>query len=193
MPESISGEYHLTNVREMASGFLLHPDGRFEFYFSYGALDRFGKGNWELRGNAILFNSVANPGPGFRLVSSRKNSEKLTLVRVESQNRMLLQFMYCSLAKGEGDSWFPMSREGEIEYPPHPIESISLRFEFCPDQDLHYSVPDNEHNEFVFHPEPWLGEVFLENFELEIIPDGLRGKHPLMQGDSFSYGKTPES
>jgi len=189
MPESIPGEYHLRNVREMASGFLLHPDNRFEFYFSYGALDRFGKGVWEVKGNTVVFNCAENPGPGFRLASSRKTGDDLIRIRIDSQNRMLLQFMYCSLDNGAPDSWYPMSREGEIEYPACPLSTISLRFEFCPDQDLRFRVPENGHNEFVFRPENWLGEVFLEDFILEITSDGFRGRHPFMEGESFSYGK----
>ena len=38
------GEYYLTGVMETASGFRLNADSSFDFFFSYGALDRSGKG-----------------------------------------------------------------------------------------------------------------------------------------------------
>ena len=41
------GTYLLQGVREMASGFELKADSTFEFFFSYGALDRYGKGKWK--------------------------------------------------------------------------------------------------------------------------------------------------
>jgi hypothetical protein len=39
---NITGVYNLRGVMEMASGFKLNNDSSFEFYFSYGALDRYG-------------------------------------------------------------------------------------------------------------------------------------------------------
>ncbi len=40
----------------MASGFLLNPDKTFQFFFSYGALDRTGTGTWTEK-NGQLINS----------------------------------------------------------------------------------------------------------------------------------------
>ena len=39
---SLAGEYYLKAVMETASGFNPHSDSTFEFFFSYGALDRYG-------------------------------------------------------------------------------------------------------------------------------------------------------
>ena len=41
------GEYYCESISEMASGFNIKPDSTFEFFFSYGALDRFGTGTWQ--------------------------------------------------------------------------------------------------------------------------------------------------
>ena len=43
--KNITGEYYLQGVIETASGFKLNDDSTFEFFFSYGALDRYGSGN----------------------------------------------------------------------------------------------------------------------------------------------------
>ena len=56
------GEYQLRGVREMASGFKLNEDSTFQFYFSYGALDRFGEGRWTMKGNSLILNSRQSPG-----------------------------------------------------------------------------------------------------------------------------------
>ena len=47
------GEYYLSGVMETASGFKLNPDSTFQFFFSYGALDRSGSGTWKQEGNNI--------------------------------------------------------------------------------------------------------------------------------------------
>ncbi|MBK8301812.1 MAG: hypothetical protein IPK90_15565 [Chitinophagaceae bacterium] len=51
---TLTGEYFLTGVREMASGFLIQPDNTFQFFFAYGALDRMGSGTWSVKGDSIF-------------------------------------------------------------------------------------------------------------------------------------------
>ena len=50
---TLAGEYHLDGVMETGSGLLLHPDGRFEWFFSYGALDLAARGRWTRAGDGI--------------------------------------------------------------------------------------------------------------------------------------------
>ena len=56
-----TGEYYLRGVMETASGFKLNPDSSFQFFFSYGALDRMGSGKWTVRGNELILNSRPRP------------------------------------------------------------------------------------------------------------------------------------
>ena len=73
------GEYYLSGVMETASGFKLNPDSTFQFFFSYGALDRSGSGTWKQEGNNIIFNSKAGTN-GFALVNSNTvNNDRLTI------------------------------------------------------------------------------------------------------------------
>jgi hypothetical protein len=39
---------------EVGSELLLKPNGSFEFYLAYGALDQYGKGCWQVEGNKVL-------------------------------------------------------------------------------------------------------------------------------------------
>ena len=50
----LTGHYYLNGVMEVGSELLLKPDGRFEFYLAYGALDQYGKGCWRIEGNKVL-------------------------------------------------------------------------------------------------------------------------------------------
>jgi hypothetical protein len=47
--KNIAGIYSLEGVMETSSAFQLNSDSGFEFYFSYGALDRHGSGKWSLK------------------------------------------------------------------------------------------------------------------------------------------------
>ncbi len=43
---SLAGHYYLSGVMETGSELLLKPDGQFEWYISYGAVDQTAKGRW---------------------------------------------------------------------------------------------------------------------------------------------------
>jgi hypothetical protein len=57
----LAGEYYLRGEPETASGFKLNEDSTFEFFFSYGALDRYGKGHWQVKDDSLVFNSGQSP------------------------------------------------------------------------------------------------------------------------------------
>jgi hypothetical protein len=50
---------------ETASGFKINEDSSFEFYFSYGALDRYGSGKWNIKNDSIILNSKLFPRERF--------------------------------------------------------------------------------------------------------------------------------
>ena len=50
---ALAGEYSLSGVMETGSGLLLRGDGRFEWYFSYGALDLGARGTWARKGDRV--------------------------------------------------------------------------------------------------------------------------------------------
>ena len=49
----VAGHYYLQGVRETGSELLLRPDGRFEWYITYGALDQTVRGTWTRTGDTI--------------------------------------------------------------------------------------------------------------------------------------------
>ena len=50
----LAGRYHLDGVMETGSDLLLRADGRFEWAFTYGALDLLAKGRWQREGDGIV-------------------------------------------------------------------------------------------------------------------------------------------
>ena len=186
---TLPGEYYLKGMREMASGFLLKPDSSFQFFFSYGALDRQGSGKWAVKNNQLILNSAAKPLYDFALTESKKVPGDFITVRIKDNNTNLLRYMHCSLQNGIEGSWLPANNDGEVRIPKQDIATISLIFEFCTERFSTFSTIDKTHNDFTFRFEPWLMEVFLKDFPLQIDKDGLFGKHPLMGGEEYRYGK----
>ncbi|MDR7097703.1 hypothetical protein J2X04_000050 [Lysobacter niabensis] len=51
---ALSGHYYLQGVMETGSELMLGDDGRFQWYFSYGALDLLAKGRWHREGDRVV-------------------------------------------------------------------------------------------------------------------------------------------
>lgn len=71
-PAERPGHYYLRGVMETGSELLLHPDGRFQWYLVYGALDLFAEGRWQEKDGAVLLTSEKTkdvPEPGFETLT----------------------------------------------------------------------------------------------------------------------------
>ena len=93
--KSLAGEYYLQHVMETASGFQLNPDSSFAFFFSQGALDRTGKGHWQVRNGKLVLQSDPWPGLDFKLDSSSHSAHENILVQVVEKNRNIVALCGC--------------------------------------------------------------------------------------------------
>jgi hypothetical protein len=50
--KTVPGEYYFSR-QEMVAGFKFSPDGRFEFFYSYGAVDRNASGTFSVEGDIL--------------------------------------------------------------------------------------------------------------------------------------------
>jgi hypothetical protein len=187
--EKTAGVYYLHRVKETASGFKLNPDGTFQFFFTYGALDRYGSGNWTLDNDRVVLQSKPWNGKDFVLVNSRNINGNLVLVKIVGGNPVLLRHVFFSLKNGETGSWQQTNDKGEAVFPLQEVSTISVVFEFCPERYTHFTIENHDHNYFEFRFEPWLMEVFFDNFPLKIESYALSGKHPLLKGEKYQYEK----
>ena len=131
------GEYYLRGVMETASGFKVNPDSTFQFFFSYGALDRSGSGTWKQEADKIIFNS--KPGSkGFALINSNTvNDDKIT-IKITDQNPSLQSHVYALLKSGAKQSEEFTDKNGIISFPKQAVDSITLILEFCPERSLFF-------------------------------------------------------
>ena len=187
--DTIAGEYYLTGMMEMASAFLLIPDGTFQFFFTYGALDRYGSGRWEINGDDLLLTSAAPPEADFTLVKSSKQDHDFIQVQMEDADPLLMRHVYCSLDKGQEGTWHQLDHEGAIQLQDRPVTDISLLLEFCAERFSTIPVSDPFHNDFTFRFNETIMEVFVKSLTLKVRGKELNGGHPLLQGNEFRYQK----
>ncbi len=70
--DPICGAWYLRGVMETGSGFLFRENHRFEFFFSYGAVDRTAIGEWTRQGDSIILNNAPGPPRDFRFLRAKK-------------------------------------------------------------------------------------------------------------------------
>lgn len=186
---SMTGDYYLTGVMETASGFRLNTDSTFEFFFSQGALDRVGSGTWSVKNNTILFNSKRRPALDFALIESRRIPGDSVVIIIKDRNTAILRYVDCLLKGSSGNQKGTTDADGIIIFPAQDVEAISLIFQLCPDRYSEFIPEARNRNYFVFRMEPWIAEVFFEQFQLTILNNRLIGRHPLLKGDNFQYVK----
>jgi hypothetical protein len=71
IPANLAGHYYLSGVMETGSELMLKPDGAYHYFISYGAMDQFSQGTWQLIGDAVVLTHTQTPtgGPLFKLDS----------------------------------------------------------------------------------------------------------------------------
>ncbi|MDB5204936.1 MAG: hypothetical protein JWR72_11 [Flavisolibacter sp.] len=187
------GEYYLHGVPETACGFKLNKDSSFESFFSYGALDRSGKGRWQMQNNAVIFNSAPESPYDFALVKSTATDTSKISIIIKDENEQILRYMHCKITGGGKEQEGAADEKGVIEFTVQPIETIELSFEFCPEKKSVFTIESKGHHVFEFRIEPWLMDVFFQNFRLAITKDGFAGGHPLSGAASFKYAMSKPS
>ncbi len=188
--EKTAGVYHLQDVKTTASGFKLNSDGSFLFFFTYGAIDRYGSGQWAIDNDQIVLKSKPWSGKDFAWVGSKAMNQNFVVAKIAGGNPVLLNHVFFSLKNGEKGSWVKTNERGEVAFPLQPVTTVSMVFEFCQERFTHFNIDNPADNYFEFRFEPWLMEVFFNNFQLKLSAYALSGKHPLMQGEKFVYEKS---
>jgi hypothetical protein len=185
----MQGEYYLRGVMETASGFKLNADSSFQFFYSYGALDRYGSGTWKQTNNTIILNSRPQPPKDFALIKSEKSPGDVVTIRIVDNNELILRYVDAIFKTGQSEIEKSTDNKGMIQIPKRQIDSIYLLFRLCPDRYSGFQIPDKAHSYFEFRLEPWIAEVFFRNFSLQVENNNLKGRHPLLKGESFLYEK----
>lgn len=184
---SLTGEYYLRGVMETASGFRLNADSTFEFFFSYGALDRYGKGKWAIKDKRIVFNSPTKPAHDFTLRAGKTVPGKTVTIKMVDINPALVSYIDCRIKSNGKALAEPVSREGTVTFPVNEADTIMLQLQFCPEKISTFTITDKKQNYFEFGIEQWIFEYFFDNFMLAIGKDELTGKHPLLTGNEYRF------
>jgi hypothetical protein len=186
---SIAGVYYLDRIPEMASGFRININNSFDFFFSYGALDRFGSGEWEIIGDNIIFNSKKWIGYDFHITESKIVESENLIIELSEINPALIPYIYICTDEKSKD-WKAPDSKGRWFFGENIFDSFLITCEFCQERFTCVQINCKEHNFFSIVPKEWLFEYYFANFNLQITEDKLVGKHPFLLGNEFNYSKS---
>jgi hypothetical protein len=188
--QNIAGVYNLVGVMETAAGFKLNEDSTFEFYFSYGALDRYGSGTYKMDGDRVIFNSASWPGKDFKLLQSSTGKQNHVVFELKEKNTMLLPYVYFTIFNKGKQTTIKTDSHGMAEAMVQPIDSIGVQFEFTPERMSVFKPSNPNHNYFSFAFEQWVAEVFFKNYPLKISRVGLNGKLFLLGDKEYDFERS---
>ena len=181
--KNITGEYALTGAMETGSAFKLNDDSSFEFYFSYGALDRYGSGKWTMSKDNIVFTGKQSPGKDFKLVSTTATKENFPVIKIEDKNTYLYRLIYCRIQSPEHDTVFAFNDDGILNLP-FAADSMQLLSELCPERGSSFTL-QSKPLAYTFNIEPWIVEVFFNGNTFQHTDDYFEGKFMLVPNDKI--------
>lgn len=163
----LHGEYRLTGIPETASAFMFKPDGRFEFFFIYGAVDRAATGTYSVSGDTIKLQSDKIPGKDFP-VNKEKKQGKGYVIKVSDPNSYLVQNILCIYYIGETENVTYTDENGMIMIDAEQVDKIYLRHELFPDIPTLIKDESNKNNYFEVSLSPTLVNVSFKGIDFTI-------------------------
>lgn len=187
----IPGEYYLQGVRETASGLRFNADSTFDFFFSYGAMDRAARGTWRQQGDSLVLNSPRKPEKDFVLVESKASPEDQVVVQISDPNPLILRYVQCQITTPDGDSLVAEAdQDGRITFGKVPVRSIALVHTIWSDRISTFEATRPADNYFLFTIAPTIVDVAFVDLILRITDaKTLVGGHPLLEGQDWTYNR----
>lgn len=175
-PSIIEGEYYFRKT-EMVAGFKFSVDGTFQFFFSYGAVDRSAAGTFSVAGNLLKLNSYKEPGKDFTVTSQSRQGAGYSL-KFKHQHTYLTENIRCIFQTGDQRTEAVSDSKGQVQVDIPHCDSIYIQHQLYPDIVTQVKEPGNQHNHFELSLNPSLEQVSFKGIDLTIEEDGALSCHP---------------
>lgn len=168
--DNLAGRYS-GSAMELAAALDLKPDGRFDYWLTYGALDETSSGRWRREGNHVLLTSDPFTPPRIALVRREAGSPGVE-VRLEVPEGFSRQYFAAVLTFADGEQRpMQLSEEGlsfaiDPANPPASLR-LTLPVAMLESEAVPLFGPKGGRVEFRFEPNE-LGKVDLSDTPLTI-------------------------
>ncbi|MDO6435203.1 hypothetical protein Q4E93_31595 [Flavitalea sp. BT771] len=175
---SPAGEYYLRGVMETAAGFKLNEDSSFQFFFSYGALDRQGHGKWKMEGDKIIFDSNPKNLRDFKLTASKKDEQEGITIIFTGGNAAINKYLHTIVRTGSKEAHTAAGNDGIAMLPAMKADTIILFFEWCAEKQSVFTPGRTSDNRYTFELLPTIFDVVFDNFKMSVQPGKITGVLP---------------
>ena len=167
--KKVEGEY-VFSKQEMVSAFNFMPDGKFDFFFTYGAVDRTASGTFTVEGDSLKLKSNKEAGKDFSLIKQSKAGAGY-VIRFQDPNKYLLSHIRCLFLTGKEVQQESTNDEGEIRVDFPTCDKIFVQHDLFPDIVTLIKDEKNQNNQFTLTLNPTLGQVSFKGIDFKIEDD----------------------
>jgi hypothetical protein len=166
----IQGEYAFRKT-EMVAGFNFSAAGTFQFFFSYGAVDRTATGTFTVEGKTIKLKSNKEAGKDFTVTAQSKEATGYT-INFNHPNKYLLQNILCVFFVNGKEERAVTNSKGEVHVDLVHCDSIYAKHLLYPDILTLVKDAANKNNRFTLSLNPSLEQLSFKGIDLTIESDG---------------------
>lgn len=165
----IQGEYYFRKT-EMVSGFNFSANGRFEFFFTYGAVDRSATGTFKTEGDTLKLKSDKKAGKDFTVTAQSKDATGYTLT-FNHPNKYLLKHILCLFITAGKQQEAYTDESGKVHIDLPHCDTIYVQHLLYPDIATLVKDKANNNNRFTLSLNPSLEQVSFTGIDLMIVND----------------------
>jgi len=162
----VQGVYQF-HQQELVASFKFSPDNKFDFFYSYGAVDRTATGTFSITGDTLHIKSDKEPGKDFTIKSESRSGAGYH-IQFEGADKYLLSNIRCSFFTGKERRDEYTDENGIIEINLPHCDSIYAFHELFPDMASVIKDEKNDNNHFVVTLNPSLGQVSFEGIAYKV-------------------------
>lgn len=166
----IEGEYYFRKT-EMVAGFNFSESGTFQFFFSYGAVDRSAAGTFTVEDSTIKLKSNKEPGKDFTVTAQSKEAKGYNLAFTHP-NKYLLQNILCLFFVNGVQQQVVTNSDGEAFIELEHCDSIYVQHLLFPDVVTLVKDAGNKNNRFTMSLNSSLEQLSFKGIDLKIENDG---------------------
>lgn len=165
----IQGEYYFRR-QEMVAGFRFTAEGKFDFFYSYGAVDRNATGSFTVEGDTIKLKSDKEAGKDFTVTEETTEGTGYTLT-CQHPNTYLLDYIQCFVSVDGKMQEVQGDRNGVIHIDLPHCDKIYIKSLLYPDIPTLVKDENNTHNRFTLTLNPSLEQVSFKGIDFMIVDD----------------------
>ena len=178
----LEGVYRLRNDHEMVAEFHFTAAGRFEFAFSYGAVDRGAEGSYTIDNHHIILHSDKTPGKDFDITHSERKGTGFT-IQISDPNPWFRRDVICIFKKGDKYDQRVSNEDGIAHSTMTECDSIFVGHNLFPDVMTVIKDPhDTTNNHFELTPNVSLVYLSFKDVSPRIDKDTITVEMPALFG-----------